>query len=241
MSRVPFSFWKASGFTPASLSLSGWWRGNYTGAPWAGTASAGGSSGRDLVTTSTDPTTGTALNGITPGDFSGAQYLQSAADAPTLFTVGAGSIGVLYRLDTVAAAAPAGQPYDDAALFALAGAGEIIMAVNSTGLRCAIYDGAYQEVQLSSGGATGTWFFATMRWNSTQLIAKIAGVGTTSISAAAIDTLTGFTPLVGSNYAAGALIDGRIMEVLTAPTTTIHDSYANIMAYLNSRYALSLT
>ncbi len=69
------------GFSPASLPLTGWWRADYTGAPYAGTASAGTSGSHSISTA--DPTpltsrawvTGTPVNGYIPAHSDGEMQL----------------------------------------------------------------------------------------------------------------------------------------------------------------------
>ncbi len=66
------------GWTPANLSLTGFWDASYGGAPWAGTASLGSSGTKSLITTDTNiprthtaPAVGSAVNGFTPASFDG--------------------------------------------------------------------------------------------------------------------------------------------------------------------------
>src|SRR6267142_3229718 len=69
----------APAFTPADLSLSAWFRASYTSPPpWVGRASAGTSAAKNLTTAAssvTDPSAGTAVNGLTPAHFDGTDVL----------------------------------------------------------------------------------------------------------------------------------------------------------------------
>ena len=70
---------------PATLALTGWWRGSYDGSgTWSGTASAGSSGTRSLVELTNKPSSGTAVNGFNPATFDGVNdKLGAQRSAPT--------------------------------------------------------------------------------------------------------------------------------------------------------------
>lgn len=100
---------------PATQSLTGWWKPNYTaGALWAATASAGTSGNFRLnqATAGSQPATSAALNGLTGPDFDGTndyQATETTAAAPAaasnFFSTTAGTVIMVLRLDSISSTA----------------------------------------------------------------------------------------------------------------------------------------
>jgi hypothetical protein len=233
---IAFEFW-----SPASLSLSNWQKANYASAPWAGNASAGASTGRNLITAGSDPTTGATQGGFTPASFNGtANYLQSAVSGSSLWTVGAGSIFALYLPTSTVAAAAAGSPQLDPCIVSLSGAGQVCFALNSTGLRCAIYDGAFEERQHATGATNGTYFLGKMKWDSSVLRSGVNAAWGADVAAGAIVGGVAFTPFVGAENSATKFFAGRLLEFGTSTTAISDANYDKIRLYCNQRYGVSV-
>lgn len=227
----------AAVFDPATLALSGWWRADYTGAPWAARASAGASlANGDLATNLSDPATGAAQNGFTPADFNGTtNNLSNATLDTTFYTSAAGTIIALVRADT--AAAPTGSIYDDATLFRDANvfAG---LSYTTSGFGGFGYDGAvYQSKYVAA--ATGAYHLVMMDWDSSNIGMTLNSAARVTQACGAL-TLGGDAVNVGGGYLLTHCFDGRILELMVAPTTLSAGDYANIKGYVNSRYALAL-
>lgn len=226
----------SGGFNPATLSLTGWWRGSFASSPWNGTASAGSSGTRTLTEATNPPDPGTLLNGFAPADFSSSDRLGGLAIS-NYFTTAAGSALILYRADT--SAAPAADPINDPALIGQSGSQQVQIAHNSTGPVVSVHDSASQKrIQLTA--ATGSWHLVQMRWNGTNMQGRVdSNSWSTSAATAGPSPLT--TVLrVGANYNLTKFFDGQIMSIIFDDTTLDDATFDNIKSSLNTRYALSL-
>ncbi len=237
MTPFPVAFWKPSSavFDPATLSLTGWWRANYGGAPWTPTASAGSSGGNGNLIAGTAPGTGTAQNGKTPADFNGTTHRLVSATATTSFvSQAAGTIVAVFLSDT-ANAQSAG--YDDPTVLTN-GNVEFAMTFTSAGVSALAYDGGYRVVNATCG--TGAYHIAMARWNSSIVGVTVDSGAEQTLSAGALASLTADTLICGSNYASGAFFDGRLLDLMVTNTALTAANFTNIKAYANSRYGLSL-
>lgn len=231
------AFTRPGAFALASLNLSLYFEASYAGAPWVGQASAGASlANGNLATNASDPATGAAQNGYTPADFNGsANNLINGTAASTLFTAGAGSIVALFRPDT--AAAPTGNVYDDPALYHDSGFGNTGLTYTTSGFQGFITaSGVYKSKAVAA--ATGSYHLVMMRWDGTNLGMTLNSAAETT-QAAGNATVGAGTVAVGRGYAS-TYIDGRMLMLLTSATKLSTTDYANIKAYVNTRYALAL-
>lgn len=230
----------AAAFDPATLSLSGWWRADFAD-PWTPTASAGTSGGNgDLVGGGLPPTSGTTVNGHAPADYDGANdRMETAAQGDDLWTLTDGTTVALINADALAADAGAGAPYANAAIVTLSGAGFCMMGVSADGLRCAVNNGGYVE-PTAVPFSTGSWVMAVMRWGSGTLGQSI-NLGTEeTVGVAGPGALDTYTVLTGCNFNAGVFFDGKVLEIMTAPTRLSDANLLSIKSYFNSRYGLAL-
>lgn len=69
----------AASFDPTTLSLTAYWRANYSASPWSGTASTGTSGSNTLSEATNPPGTGTAVNSYTPARFDGTNDQMTAS------------------------------------------------------------------------------------------------------------------------------------------------------------------
>ena len=226
-------------FNPATLSLSGWWRASYGGAPWSPTASAGASGTDGNLVVGTAPSVGTAVGGLTPAAFNGStQYLQTANGPGTYVTLGAGTIWVLAYV--VSAPATLGAPYLDPCFLSTNGGGEVSVSYSSSGFVASLYDTAY-ETTTAISFTTGAYHLFQMTWNGTTLSARVDGGTAQTKAAGNIDTFGGLTCLnVGTNYNAGDFVNARILEVVTATSAFSTATADNYRSYANNRYGISV-
>lgn len=223
-------------FDPATLALTGWWRANYAGSPWTGTASAGGSGGVNLSEATNPPATGTAINGLTPADFDGTNDILAPGITLTNFVgAGAGSLWCLFNAD--AAMATTGNPYDAPQFFCAQNL-RLSFGFDSGGVWAHIYDGGHKSRQVAC--ATGGWHLAQMKFNGTNIYCRVDNGAWSSIAAGNIDDLTGQV-LVGVNGGVTNFFNGRIAEIgviNSALADATFDSIKN--GYINLRYGLAL-
>lgn len=226
----------AAAFDPANLSLTGWWRASYGGSPWSPTASAGSSgSNGNLAEATNPPAVGTAQNGLTPADFDGTNdVLTNATAFSTLFTASAGSIIVLFLADVAVAA---GLVYDDPGLFVDGSNGFLSANYSDSGFRAYVDDGATKSVSVAA--STGAYHVGQMKWNGTNLSARVDSGSWSSTACGNASNLAG-TVKVGPNYAGVQFFNGRILELMCAASALADATFTDIVGYINSRYALSL-
>lgn len=220
-----------SGVSPTSLALTGYWRANYSSAPWTGTASAGNSGSRNLVATfDASPTTGTALNGYIPASFDGTMSLSGGASVYAADQAFSGWV----LLNPVSVAG--GTILQDTSLaynlYFVAGEG-----------------GSYVFFDLNSGAGSvhkltvaSTWQLITFRYSNGGNIEvgvnEVPGSSGGTSTTAYVDNISAPTELVvgsGVQY-----YDGLIAEIGLSNTVLTDTDFNNIKTYVNSRYALAL-
>jgi hypothetical protein len=224
----------AATFDPATLNLSGWWRADYSAAPWVGNASAGSSGGRDLVTASVDPTAGTAQNGKVPASFNGTSSLLVTSTAMSDYvSAGAGTIYALVYMPT--AAADAGIGTNPGLLGE--GAGNLAIGYSDAGLEAAVYDGATKTVEVAASAAA--YHFLEMSWDGVNLSLAIDSGARSSTACGNVFAL-GAAMNVGRNLMSGAYLEMRVLELMTSTVQLSNADRANVRTYANARYALSV-
>jgi hypothetical protein len=243
----PTAFWKPAGsvYDPAVLSLTGWWRPNYGGSPWAGTASAGSSGSRNLAEGTNAPSAGTALNGYTPADFDGTNdklALSGGLYLDTLMGAATGSFwfAVLVRMDTLAADAGA---INNPILFGDADNVNMGLSISDGGAFAFMYDTTTGYASTSTACTASAYHLIQVWHDGTNLNLMVdqTAATPTAIPLTWFDTYSsGMPATVGTNTYAGKFIDGRIAEVLTMASDPGSTVRTNVRSYINSRYALSL-
>ncbi len=221
-------------FDPATLSLTGWWRASYGGSPWAGVASAGASGSRTLAEAGTPPAVGAALNSLDTADFDGSDdCLKTAAAASSYVTDSAGSYWILFNAD--AAAAAEATPVGDASVLGLQASGFMGCAINSTGFRPWIHDGAYKSVTIATGSPTGAWILGQAKWNGTTLYGRINGGSWSSTAAGAVGDLSAVLKM-GGHFTP---FNGLVAEMGITDSALSDDDFDDIVSYIESRYGLT--
>jgi len=236
----PLFIYDGGVFDPATLSLTGWWRASYTGAPWAPTASAGSSGANGDLVIGTAPANGTAQNSLTPADFNGTTHdLVNANDCLTTFgSFAAGTCWIVFLADSSVASVGAGVRVEDTGIVVQdTGATGWGITHSDDGVCALLYDGAYQEVVVAA--SNGDYHMAFVRWDSTLIELGVDSGAMSTLAAGAVDGGSAGGLAVGRNYSA-AFFDGRILEVGFTDTALTDADRVNIRSYVNSRYALAL-
>jgi hypothetical protein len=238
--RMRASSAAAAVFDPATLSLTGWWRASYAGSPWTPTASAGASgSNGNLVLNSSAPDVGTAVNGYDPALFVAANQddLQTSATFADLFNADAGTIVVLVKPTTLAAAGA--NTYEDPPLFKESGI-NFGFHLSDGGIKGAVYSGGW-VYSAGVAAAAGSWALAQMTWNGTNMRVRKNGGAWDSVACGNVDSgaLTG-TMYMGRTYGAGAWLDAGVLEVLTSDTVLADADLDDVRSYASSRYGITV-
>lgn len=228
----------SSAFNPATLSLTGWWRAAYAGAPWSGVASAGASGGRNLTTTGSDPAVGATLNGLAGADFNGsANTLTTGLAGTSFFTTSAMSGWALVRADTSIADPGVGSRWTGNAIIGDSGA--TYLQVTFTAAGASLYltaSGAGYEV--TAACSTGANHLVQWKYDGNAVKMRCDSAAWQSVTATSttIDDLSS-TIVVGFQQ---AYWDGRIWELAFTNTVPSDGTFDNIKTYVNTRYALAL-
>jgi hypothetical protein len=220
---------------PDALSLTGWWRASYAGIPWAGRASTGASSGRDLddAASGIAPSAGTAVNGLTPAHYpsASAQLLSTALSWPSF--VGTDFTAFfLVNLATLAAddASPAVPPR-------ICGdnTDSVMLTASTSGVRGFVFDGSAKTTGYMPL-STGAWHIVGFRRAGGNLYVGVDGSWSTGVACGGI---AGGGGLIRIGYNGAAHLDGDILEVMVADYD-LADKYTDIRDYVNTRYGLSI-
>lgn len=233
---------------PDSLAISGWWRADYAGVPWAGRASAGLSSGRDL----TDPggswspaTTGTPQNALTPAAFNGTDEQVINTLTPDNF-VAVDSLSIIVLFKATSAAASGGLEFQNPGLV-VSGGGSIAsfgLTFHAGGVSYYNYDvggGAWPAVTVACG--TGAYHLAQAKFDGVTQSLRVDSGGWSTNAAGPMDAggLSTDNPLrVGTSYDHTKFFEGEILEVIVSDQVFSDADTDAIKAYINARYGLAL-
>lgn len=231
---------------PTTLPLTGFWRASYTGSPWTGTASTGGSGARN-ISDANAPDVGSAVNGFTPADFipANSDILRMVGfTLDTFVNADAGSMWVLFFADTASAPVGAGtaaEPFEQPAIVSTASGGHWHMCFNTDGLTCAVFDSAYRVVTRPC--STGAWHLGQMTWiGGTSVNLRLDG-GPRFSTASTGNIPGGGLALgmhVGTNYSEAQRVDMKILEIGLADFTFPLATEDGIRAQIISRYGVAV-
>jgi hypothetical protein len=231
-----------SAFSPATLSLTGWWF-DYAGSPWLGTVSAGtsGSGNNDLEEGTNPPSIGAALNGYDTANFDGTNdvlFGETGVTTTTYLDASAGSVAILFNADSAVAAAAAGAAYESPALFGGNTGGTYYgIHYDAAGVRVTLYDGAWKEVIVAA--LVGEWNLAQVKHDGVNLMLRVNSGAWFSVAAGAIGNLT--APMaIGPDYNSAAFFDGKVAEVIVSDTVFSDGTFDQIITYISSKYAIDL-
>jgi hypothetical protein len=232
----------ASAFDPATLALTGWWRASYSASPWSGVASAGGSSGRNLTEATNPPTTGTAVNGLTPASFDGTNDQLGGGTFTTFYD--ADGYGGWALVNIVTITTNSGSSYlNDAIVSDTGGVHEIFLTDNGAGtvqVGISHYnDTTFPTAQTAI--ATGAWKAVQWKFDGTNIKIRVNGGTRASTAAGGNLSATGTNLRLGGNYNATVFTQLDYLDVGTVDYSPSDAEEDNVLSYLRSRYALALT
>lgn len=222
-----------SSYDPAVLSLTGWWRADYSGAPWVGTPSAGTSGSHNLTTLAADPTAGTAVNTHPPAHYASSQLAGPTA-LTTIWTAGAGTILALVKASSLAT--ETGNVYDDPTVLRDTNA-DTGLSLTKSGARGFIYDGAYKSA--TAPFFPGAYHLIRVRWDSSNIGITIDNGTEIQTPAGAAAVMSGVLNS-GAGYG-GGFIDGDVLELVTLDSSLADIDYGHFLDYCRARYAFAAT
>jgi hypothetical protein len=201
--------------------------------PWVGTATAGASAGRNLVTAGSDPVAGAAVNGRTPGQWDGtANLLNTTVANNVLWTASAGSFFCLFRADS----APAynATNYWNGNLFSDSVNAETNIGFTSSGVSAVLYAGGYVQRDVACSAAA--WHLAQVRYNGSTLSVRVDNGAWSSIACGSMSFLNPSVVSVGRAYGGAVRFPGRILEWGTAAVAMTNAQFDQVYAYMKATY-----
>ncbi len=214
-----FEFW-----SPAELVLGGFWDKEiapYVLGSWPGIASAGGSSGRNLVNS------GGFRPTVASGepDFDGTDdHLTNATAMSNYITASAGGVIVIFDADT--ADAPTAS-YTDPQLFGDQ-ATYMGMYYNTSGVGFYLLDAGRTEVQKTA--AVGVRHVAMARWDGVNIGLTVGAALEVTAPCGPMLSVSG-TVIVGQSYDFTAQYDGRIRTIIVMPSKPSDATYTKVLKW----------
>lgn len=231
-------------FDPATLALTGWWRGSYVAPPWSGTASAGISGTNTFFSFGVpfgDPGVGVTVNGYDSVDFPGSNELLFAdGDVDTYFDAGSFSGWTLVYIDAISSNSGIWFLNDtiigshSSARFGIYlkddGAGTVLVGVN-----CFTGSG---DTAVETAITTGAWHLVQWRCDGATLEIRVDDGSWASVASTGIDVLT-FNMKVGSG-AGDVYFNGKALDIGLTDIVLNDTQFDDVLSYARTRYALSL-
>jgi hypothetical protein len=224
---------------PSALPLTGWWRGSYGGSPWTGNPSNGSSGSTNLSEATNPPAVGSAVNGFTPADFDGVTHkLATGGNVSALVSNSAGSIAALAYIDT-AFTDTGSTTYFQAPAFVgdSASQGTCALCFTTSGVRLGSFNGSTWD-SVAAAASTGAWHLLQGRWNSTTLEVRVDSGAWNTLARTV--SMGNFAMVCGQSYNGANILDGKVLELLTAQSRFDDGTFGSLVAYVNGRYGLSL-
>lgn len=228
-------------FDPATLTLTGWWRASYSGSPWAGTASAGGSGSQSLTEASLSPSVGTAVSGVTPPDFNGTDDRLAGAACSTFFTTTHYSGWALVKVDTIGTDSATHNANEHIATTLGTGQWGIYLRDNGAGTVNVTHRafGSSVERTVATAFTKSTWQLVQWRADGLTLEIRVNGGAWASAATGTINSLAAALEL-GRNPNQNEFLDGAILDFGTCQLKLNDATFDDIKSYANARYGLAL-
>lgn len=230
-------------FDPATQSWDGWFRGNYTGSPWNGTASLGTSGSRSVSEATNPATAGTAVNGKTPASFNGTnKKLTDAGNISQYVTPSEGVLAALVFTPSITGGTAAG--YDNPTICCDLAGGNLGLHLGSATndkFVAYLYDAVNGAMKAELPISLSTWTFVQFRWKASTPVAeaRINGGIWTSLSGPAFTGINGTLAslfAMGRNYSQALWMNGDVLEFFASKTLKSDLELDNVRSYLNATY-----
>lgn len=223
----------ATVFDPATLSLTGWWRADYSNSPWNGTASRGGSGNQALTEATNPPVTGDPVSTRVPASFNGTNSkLANLSLMSTFITTTAYSVVVLVNVTALSGGSSPDIVGDTAGFFGL-------NTETAGGNKAKLLHFDTVSKNASVPFQVGSWQLIQARYTGTVIEIRVNGDAWNTTAANALGALTGSLK-VGTGYASPPWLNGKILELMLASTAFTDETFNRIRDYCGNRYGLNL-
>ena len=232
------AFTYTSAFTPADLTLSGYWKASYSGSPWVGTASAGASGGRNLTEATNAPSVGSAVNGLTPAHFGGSNSKLGGAAVSTYMTVAAYGGWVLLNVPSISTNSAFPSLYDNVTIWSNGAFGGLVLRSNNT-VTLFHFDGGQKNVAASF--TTGTWQLVQWKFDGSNLKIRVNGGAWQTTPGVGNSADTTSTFYLSQRYDGTSDLSADVLEVGLFASAQSDANDDNVLSYDRTHYALALT
>jgi hypothetical protein len=228
----------ASAFDPTTLALQGYWRAPFSASPWAGTASAGSSSGRNISEGTNPPSTGSAVNGYVPASFDGSndQLLSSIASS-NFISSAAYSGWALINVTSIATNDATNLFFNDAFVSSKDNAYWGTALRSSGNVSVWHYDGVL-FTGVSTSISTSTWTLVQWKYDGVNLKMRTNGNSWGSTAKGNVSNVTENVRVGGNAF--GNFFHGSMLELALTNTALSDTDFDNVLSGLRVRYSLSL-
>lgn len=225
-------------FNPATLALSGWWRASYAGSPWTPTASAGSSgSNGNLAEALNAPSTGSAVNGLTPAAFDGADDILTSANAMSTY-IDAAAYSGWGLLNVTSSSTDDGSAWLNDGLFSSASSQYLGLGFRSSN-KVKMYHFDSADFDGPEANFTfGAWQLAQWRYGGTNLELRVNGGSWASYAKSSVADLT--ENIIVGRQSASPFMTGSVLELAFSKSALTDTDFDNVRAYASARYGLSL-
>lgn len=219
-------------YSPSTYaSVTGWWRGSYTGVPWVGSPSAGSSGGRNLIPGFT-PSAGSSLDGYTPASFSGNTHLATTG-VTTLQLVSASAYTIHILSKPADQPADIGNPSFQNGIFSDTNSA---LAINRKLNTFQIQHNTVERTAVTV--PQGVWSHVTARFG------RVAGELDVYVNSVLVSHVTSVPNIAGSgtqcwvasNPIESLFYNGDIMELYIQNAAASSGEISGFYRYLKSRY-----
>lgn len=248
--RHPFSFWRGgSVFNPTTqINTNHFYRANFSASPWAGTASLGTSSSFSMSEATHPPNGGTAVNGLTPAQFTSASTQLLTGSATLSQVIGSGATQSCWGWVLFNAQAAFTDPGTAAGRLTIPAffvdINEVVcVGFSSGGCSVAVDDTGSGSTSVILAASTGAWHL--MQWrivDSGTLEVSVDGSAFTTASFAGKSINSIRTAAVKIGCRGSSLLNflsATVADICVVSGTATAGTMANVKAYINARYAMS--
>lgn len=229
----------------ADGAFSGLWTGNYSGSPWVGVASAGGSTGRNLTEPTHPPTAGTGgqiVNGHVPALFDGVADILTGANLTTLLSNSGYEGFALFQGITAqtAVGSAGGAGYIDPCILVASASSRFSLSFTSIGVTVSHIDGGGLRPVVTAPCAVGGIHLAQFWFDPAGTINLQLDGGTPGSAASApTANLSSTLGLGGLGSGSTKFFDGLTWAAGTASSLQGATFRSNVKNLVNLRYGTS--
>lgn len=236
-------------FNPGTLDLTGWWRPNYAGQPWVGTASTGISGNQDLSAAgAAEPSIAVGIIGpslqYNLADFDGAADEMTAEGlASDYFTTTNFSGWCLANIESIATNDTGANKGNNICLWSSNGTLQEYVYLRNNGAstdQVGYYVGVPGDRFVETDFVINTWQLVQFRGNGTVIEIRVNDHAWQSATGGTNATLNHIIR-VGNSPFLDDFLDGRLAELAFSKQFFSDATFNNVLSYCRIRYNLALT